>query len=254
MTLPPEGPGWGQAPPPPPPGPAPAPGSSDGYSVGDALSYGWAKFQSNLGPSILLGLLVIVVSVVLAVVGVVISSLLTTGPHVNDDYTVSEGSGFLVRWFAQGISTAISFLGSTIGSALVVRAGLDITEGKGLDVGDIFGRIPWAKVFILALIQSAILFVGFLLCILPGIVAAFLLYYATYFVIDRGLEPVDALKASFELVKSNVGSALVWAIVAAIVSVVGLCLCGVGALATLPIAAFGTAYTYKKLNGQPVAA
>jgi uncharacterized membrane protein len=152
------------------------------------------------------------------------------------------------------LSGAISWVVQTAIGALIVRAALDITEGRPLEFGSLFGRIPWGKVIVLSLIVGAIVFVGFILCFIPGIIAAFLLSYATYFLLDDNLEPVDAIKASFALVKNNVGSALVWAILAFFVGLVGLCFCGVGYLVTYPIALIGTAYTYKKLSGKPVAA
>ena len=63
----------------------------------------------------------------------------------------------------------------------------------------------------------------------------------------------NSIKASATFVWQNAGKALVWAIVAFIVTIVGFCIFCVGIIATIPIALIGTAYTYKKLTGQPVA-
>ena len=88
--------------------------------------------------------------------------------------------------------------------------------------------------------------------LLPGIVAGFLLSYTMYFVVDRDLEPMAAVKASFELTRNNLGNTLVWYIVGGIVAFAGFIACGVGALVSLPVVLLGTAYTYRTLTGGTV--
>lgn len=274
-TLPPEDPNGGTPPPPPPPptggygsygdasggaygAPPPPPPAGPGegpWSLGDALSYGWAKFQAYVGPSIILALLVVVVAVVFGGIGYAIRSGITSSPHFDSNGNYHGGSGFFVgTLLGNGITSALSFLAQTAVGAIVVRAALDVTQGQAPNVGEAINRVPWSKVIVLALIQAVAVFIGFLLCILPGIILSFLFYFATYYVIDRGMEPVDALKESVSLVTKNVGTALLWAIVGSIVAVAGVCACGVGFLVTFPLVTYGTAYTFKKLTGQTVAA
>ena len=259
-TPPPPPPGGGYGAPPPPPGGgygAPPTGSG-GYSVGDALSYGWKKFQENVGPILLLALILLAGSIVFGAIGYGIQSAITHGPEVkiNSDGTVtrSDGSGVFVSFIANGITSALNFLVSTVLGAIVIRGALDLTEGRSLDIGSIVSRLKFGPLIVLGLLNAVIVFVGFVLCIIPGLIAAFFLYFATYFLVDKDLAPVDAIKASFTMVKDNLGSALVWAIVAFVVTIIGFCLCIVGYLVTAPIAIIGTAYTYKKLTGQAVVA
>ncbi|MFT4287929.1 hypothetical protein [Nocardioides sp.] len=270
--TPPPAPDYGsQTPPPPPPPPgggygAPPPSGGygapptgpGGYSVGDALSYGWKKFQENLGPILLVSLILIVGTVVASLIGLFIQGAITPDPSVTvrEDGTVtsSAGGGVLITLISTGVSSALQFLASTVLGAIVIRGALDLTEGRSLDIGSIFSRLDFGGLIVLGLLNAVIVGIGFVLCVIPGIIAMFMLYYSTYFLIDKGLPPVESLKASFNMVKDNLGQALVWAIVALIVTYVGLCLCGVGILATAPIAIIGTAYTYKKLTGQAVAA
>jgi uncharacterized membrane protein len=256
---PPSGPdyGYGTPPPPggygtPPPGspygaPPPPPGggygvTGDDWSVGSALGYGWRKFTQNLGPILVLALIVWVGIIVFGILGAII------------DRSVSDGSGLWAQQLSSAITSLLSTFIQAILGAAVVRAALDLTEGRSIDVGSIFSRIPFGPVLILAILTAVIEAVGFLLCILPGLVALLFLYFSTYFLLDRNLSPVDAMKASVDLVRRNLGTALVWSIVAFVVTLVGVCLCFVGLLVTIPVATIGTAYTFKKLTGQPVAA
>lgn len=255
---PPSGPDYGapQPPPggygtPPPSGygaPPPPPGGSYGaaageWSVGNALSYGWAKFKENLGPIILLTVILLAASVVLSILGSVLDRAVF---GTNDDVSVTQSTRSV-------FSSLLGFIGQAFFGAMVVRAGLDITEGRAVEVGSIFRRINFGPVLILAILVAIIETIGFFLLIIPGLIAILFLYFATYFLLDQNLGPFDAIKASFNLVRRDLGKALVWAIVAFLVTVVGVCLCCVGLLVTVPIATIGTAYTYKKLTGQPVA-
>jgi uncharacterized membrane protein len=92
------------------------------------------------------------------------------------------------------------------------------------------------------------------LCILPGLAVALLTIFSVLFVIDRNLSPIDAIKASFELVKANlVPVLLTWLALAAIV-MVGAIVCGIGLIVAIPVAALLEVYAYRRLSGGEVAA
>jgi hypothetical protein len=253
---PPSAPNYGTPPPPPgygtpPPGPygAPPPPPGGGYgiagdewSVGNALSYGWRKFAQNVGPILLLALLVFVASVVLGLVGSLLDRAIFGAP---DPGSVQQTSSVF--------STLFGLVGQVVFSAVVIRGALDLTEGRELQIGSLFGRVNFGAMLLLAIVVAIIETIGILLFILPGLLAMLFLYFAAYFLLDRNLGPIDSVKASFNLVRRDLGKALVWTIVAFIVTVVGVCFCLVGLLVTIPVAIIGTAYTYKKLTGQPVA-
>ena len=260
---PPSGPDYGAPPPPsggygtPPPPPGgygtPPPGgpyegpyaaAGDQWSVGNALGYGWRKFTQNVGSILLFTLVLLLGSIVLGIVGSIIDRAVFGTP---DD-------GFFSQSTHTVFSSLLGFVGQAFFGAAVVRAALDLTEGRGLNIGDVFRRINFGTVVVLAVLVAIIETIGFILLVIPGLVAILFLYFATYFLLDRDLGPVDAIKASFGLVGHDLGKALVWAVVAFLVSIVGVCACFVGLLVTIPVATIGTAYTYKKLTGQPVAA
>lgn len=240
-------------PPPPPPGgygsPPPAGGYGYGgpagtppYSVGNAVSYGWQKFQANAGQIIIAGVVIFV-----AVAAFQVVSLIVRGAIIDYD------SGIFLQLFVSALSFFLYYVVQQIISAGVIRGSLGITQGRAFEFTEVFKTDKIGPVIVTSLISGAIVFVGFILCILPGIVASFMLYYALYFVIDRDMEPIDAIKASFDLVKNNVGEALLWAIVAFALTIAGAIACGVGLIVAIPVTIIGTAYTFKKLTGQEVA-
>ncbi|MDO9458271.1 hypothetical protein [Nocardioides sp.] len=248
--------GYGSPPPPPPGGYGGQPGTPP-YSVGNAVSYGWAKFQANAGQIIIAGLIALVAIVVFQVIAVVIRGIIVTGPECTGtgfDIECTDGSGFFVSVFASAISSFLFFVVYQIIGAGIIRGALGITEGRPFEFNELFKTDKLGPVVITSLISGAIVFVGTLLCFLPGIIASFMLSFALYFVIDKDMSPIEAITASFNLVKDNVGTALLWAIVAFAVTLVGFIACGVGAIVSIPVAFIGTAYTYKLLTGQQVAA
>ncbi|WP_148611341.1 hypothetical protein [Nocardioides rubriscoriae] len=258
-------------PPPPPPGgygshpPPPGgygyggqPAGTPQYNVGNAVSYGWAKFQANAGQIIIAGLIAFVGIALFQVISLVIRGILVQGPECtttsNFEVTCTDGTGFFVSIFASAIGSFLFFFVYQVIGAGIIRGSLAITEGRPFEYTELFKTDKIGPVIITSLITGAIVFIGTLLCFLPGIIASFLLSYSLYFVIDKDLSPVDAIKASVDLVTKNLGTALVWAIVAFAITLVGAILCGVGLIVAIPVSIIGTAYTYKLLTGQQVAA
>jgi hypothetical protein len=235
-------PSYGGTPPPPPtyggpsdtpPPPPPAPPGSGGYSVGNAFSYGWAKFTQNLGQILLAVIVLVVVLIAIQAVGYVI------------------GGGIIIQW----IFSLASWVVSMIIGAGIVRGALDITEGKALDPKTLLSPHKLGEVIVASVLTGVATFIGLILCIIPGLLVMFFTSYTLYFLMDReDVGAIDAIKASFEFTKSHAGDVIVWFLLSLLTYIVGFCLCGVGLIAAIPVIILGTAYTYKTLNNEPVAA
>ncbi|MFN8017802.1 MAG: hypothetical protein U0P45_06735 [Acidimicrobiales bacterium] len=256
-----QGPGWWQAsdgkwyPPEQAPGAAPQPGAPQpgygapqpgygapqpgmagpgGVGVGDALGYGWKKFQEHVGT--------IIVAVIIYVVAVGVFSFI--GNIVQSQINSIFGSL---------IFTIIQLVVSSALSIIIIRFSLAIVDGKPLNNETLFSTDNLVPFIIASVLFSIAVTIGLILCVIPGIVIAFLGWYFGFFLVDKGLEPVEAIKASIDFTKDNVGTLLVWAIVAFIVTAIGYALCCVGALVAVPVVYLGTAFLYRRLQGQPVA-
>jgi len=220
-----QGPGWWQAsdgkwyPPEQAPGATPtgqpAGGGGGGVAVGDIVGYGWKKFQEYLGQIIVAVLIYVGVIAVFSILGNIISS------------SIDSIIGSLLFSFVQIlVSSAISIV--------LIRAVLMVVDGKQIDTAALFSADNLGPYIIGAILVSLGTLVGLILCVIPGIIFAFLTYLWGFFLVDKNMEPVDAIKASIDLVKNNVGTVLVWAIVAAILSFVGFILFCVGYLVAPP--------------------
>ena len=235
----------GETPPPPPP-PPPAPGgSAEGFSATDAIGWGWRKFTENVGP-ILLGVLIVFVVTVVANILAGIASGGGGSPFGPDAMEFSV-AGFLANIVATAVSVVLS--------AVFARAALDVVDGRPFDFMGAFGRLNFVNVLIAALLVSVIVTIGFILLIIPGLVALFLTYFTTLFVVDDDAEsPVKAVGDSVKLISSNVGDSLLLALLSILVLIAGAIALLVGLIVAYPVTALAAAYAYRSFRGQPVAA
>jgi uncharacterized membrane protein len=74
-----------------------------------------------------------------------------------------------------------------------------------------------------------------------------------FYVVDKNLPAVEAVKASVSLTTSRLGDTVLFYVLGIICLVVGAILCLVGLLAAVPVVLAGAAYTYRVLNDEPVA-
>jgi uncharacterized membrane protein len=221
-----------------PPPPPPVPPSSGGQppvgptgpDAGAALSYGWEKFKDNAG--VLIG--VILIPVVLQLVLQLI------------------GFGVIRGWFGYvvfGILSAIVSLGGSIG---IYNAALMITAGETPDIGKAFTTDRWGEWLVFALVYGLFVGIGALFCGIGALVVLAFLGLAPYYFLDQRMSLGDALNASLDSTRRISGLPLAIALTA-LVGFLGIVVCYIGALVTMPIAYVGVGLLYRRATNQPVA-
>ncbi|MDQ0373455.1 hypothetical protein [Cellulomonas humilata] len=251
-------PAYGQAPPgayPPPAGGYGAP-MIQPSPVGEAFSYGWKKFTQSGGLFIGAALVwFVIAAIVLTIVGAIFGgfgALLSTGN--GDGPGPGLQVGFSFGWFV--FSAAAAILGYLIQAAFI-RAALDVTEGRQLSFGDFFKFVEPGPVILTALILaliSAVLGIFPIIGPLASLVVNFLLIFVFWFVIDKHLQPVDALKASYALVTRNLSTTVLFYLLSIAIYFAGAILCGIGLFVAVPVVLLSTAFLFKRLLGDPIAA
>ncbi|TWG92690.1 putative membrane protein [Nocardioides sp. J9] len=258
----PPGGGYGGPPPAGPPGGGfGGPGQAQPWDVGSAVSYGWSKFQQNMGQMILAALAIFVGAVVIYAIAF-FAIIIPAGDsdyscrfNSAGEYVCSGDSGGLgiIGLIVLALLYVVFFIYAQVIGAGLIREALAVTEGRPFTTAGVFKFQNIGNVIVTSLLVGVGTFIGTILCVLPGIIFAFMTMFSLFFVVDKNLSPVDAIKASIDLVKNNVGSTIIWYLVAYVIALVGAVLCGIGLLVAIPVILVGTAYTYKKLSGQPVA-
>ncbi|MEZ0353150.1 hypothetical protein [Mycobacterium sp. pR1184] len=284
---PPPPPGYGQppagygAPPPPPPGyAAPPPGygappggypppsglggygdqASPQFDVTQAFKWAWGKFQQNIATLVVPVLIYVAVITIFALIAALLPMVF--GESTSTTYTDSYGettSGVDIAYGPASIAVMVVGYVLLFIAAIYMHAGvttgcLDIADGKPVTIGTFFKPRNIGAVFVVALLIGLGTVVGSILCIIPGVIFAFVTLFAIPFVVDRSLSPTEAIKASIATTRANLVPALLSWLVQYAVVLVGELLCGVGMIAAIPVAALIQVYTYRKLSGGQVVA
>lgn len=98
---------------------------------------------------------------------------------------------------------------------------------------------------------SSLTALGTVLCVVPGVAVALYGYYFGWFVLDEGLGPLQAIRASASMVAGNFAAALEVAMIGSLVLFVGGVLACVGLFVALPLAAYSAGYSYLRLRPDP---
>jgi uncharacterized membrane protein len=181
---------------------------------------------------------------------------------VDGDYGASFTAG--LDTVGTLVLSIVSFVFGIFVQAAFLSGGLDLADGRPVTVSSFFkprnfGTVVLAGALlsvISAVLQLPSLLPSFLFALLSFVAIAIFTFFALFtiaFATDRGLAPIDALKASVSTVRAHIGETLLSFLVQALLVVVGFAACGVGILATGPIALLIQVYTYRRLSGGPIA-
>ena len=136
----------------------------------------------------------------------------------------------------------------------IARASLAITDGRSFTTNDFFTGDQFGNVVVTALLLGLAAGIGFVLCYIPGIIVLFLTQFSMFFVVDKRLQPIEAIRASIKLVTDNLGVVLLFYLLSAVVYIVGFCLVCVGLFVAVPVIIIAQAFLYRRLQNEPVAA
>lgn len=219
------------------------------FSAGAAVSYGWDKFTKNVGPLLIAMLVFLIIGGVLYFIQ---SLLRPDTPGSNGFGLVSTGNVWAS--LLSLIVGVIIFVWNYITEAALARAGLAVTEGRPVVLGELLTTDKLVRIILGGIVLAVLTVVGLILCVLPGLLVIFFGSFYMYFILDQDLTAWKSIEASFNFVKSHFGELLLLLILTWLITFVGLLLCGVGLLVAIPVVAIAKAYAYKRLTGQPVAA
>ncbi len=209
-----------------------SPGSS--YRVGESISYGWAAYLKNIGPMVLITLVIIAIQ---ALVSLLTSSLIESN-DTNIGFVIAQ----LIVWVV-GIVLAMG----------LIRASIAVTEGRTPTVSMLFETAGFGNYLVAAVLFGIAVFVGFILFIIPGIIVAVIFMFHGYTIVQNpNTSPIDALKRSAEITKGYRWPLFGLGILLVLINIVGLILCFIGLLFTYGITAIAIAHAYKRLSGQAI--
>ena len=201
---------------------------SYGFSIGEALGFGWATFRDRVGT--LIGL-------------IVVSAIIVMIPQSLEQGAFQREAAALGVIFG-----VIAFLVQSVVSLGWTRITLKLHDGESVEMSDLVEAYPLIWKYIGASILAGIAIgIGFMLLFLPGVFLAIRLGFFPYAIVDGGLGPVAALQKSWDLTRGSFWHLLALGIAFFVVNMIGAIALLIGLLVTIPVTAIAMAYVYRRL-------
>lgn len=197
-----------------------APGTDLASDLGAALRFAGNALLRNPAAYLVSGLIYFLAIIVISVIAVVSTFVVLLARADQWIHLDAPPVGEFVLAYA--VMLGVLLLAAPISllwESGAGRAAEIVREGGRPTVGQ--AMVGPMRIILTALLVAAMVLVGSLLFILPGMVLSVMLFYAIP-AAARGASPVDAVKQSFRLVKENLATTLVaWLVMSVIGSFAG---------------------------------
>ncbi|HYZ86751.1 MAG TPA: hypothetical protein VE621_20215 [Bryobacteraceae bacterium] len=117
-------------------------------------------------------------------------------------------------------------------------------------MGDLFrGFNYFVPTLVASIVITVLVSLGFLVCIIPGLVLAAMYMFTYLFIVDKRMDFWPAMQASAAVVKQDYLGFTLFLFLLALLQFVGVLACLVGVLVTLPIMYGAITVAYAELVG-----
>ena len=138
---------------------------------------------------------------------------------------------------------------SLIVSLGVIKVSLQVSAGKKVEFSDLFSTLPYVlRYFVLSILMTLIILLGFIVFILPGIYLAVRLSYVPYYLLDKNTTVMETLRGSWAITKGRFWKIFVFGILNGLVMLLGLLALGIGILVSAPVTMVAQAAFYRQLT------
>lgn len=179
--------------------------------------------------------------------------------HAQTGKWMSEGWAVVQSELAMFILVALLFLVVSGAVPLILQGpmivGMHIVcwrklMGGRVDLNDLFKGFNYFVPSLAAVVVVAIFAtIGFLLCIIPGLVVLAMYKFTYLFIADKKMDFWAAMQASHSIVKQDYFGFTMFLVAMGLLNLLGLLLCVVGLLVTLPITYLAITAAYRDIVG-----
>ncbi len=203
-------------------------------SLGGSFSYGWKViFQKSFLPLL---------------IAVILCGLLD-GPAAGANWKTDGGNfslPFLLMFPVILIGLAYSILFKPVIDYGEQYMFLKAVRGEDVEIKLLIEgfRTKYLNIILANLIVFALIMIGFIMLIIPGIIIACRLAFVSYLIMDKDLEPIKAIEKSWQMTKGHGWTIFFMAIVSFFLVIAGIIVFIFGVLISLMLihAAFATLY------------
>ncbi len=231
-----------QPPPPMPPhGGAPAgpPGATQYWEIGEVYSRAWELFKPNwvtLVFTIFLG------SFVGQLPGVVVNFIKQSAQLAPDDPAAIS---------LTGVGTLIGVLIGQFFQVGYIRIWVGAARGGTPQFGEMFqGGSRFLPLLGGSLLVGLAVVAGYIALIVPGIIVGLGLCLTQFYIVDQGLSPIDAIKASWRDTSGQKGKLFLFFLVGGALMIAGYLACCVGVLVAIPVFSLAFTIVYLRISGR----
>jgi DNA-directed RNA polymerase subunit RPC12/RpoP len=218
--------------------------------AGEIISTSWAIYKSQMG--MLIGAVVLVAVLVMAAnyLPAILGLLVEIGMQNNRMGRGGIGVGQIIQ-FAFFPLIWIFQIYMTTGQTILF---LKIARGQPTEIGDIFrGGHYLVRSVGVSLLFGLIAGIGFILLIVPGLIAMLMFWPFIYVLVDSDLPGVGCLWRAREITRNTWGAILLIWLTSFGLNLLGVLACCVGVLFTAPLSMLLFAVAYCRMTGQSTA-
>lgn len=201
--------------------------SEQKFKMGEAVRFGWDTMKENIGFFIAL---------------LIIAFLIKTVPGAIAQYA---GAEFPIIYY---ILLLTGWLLGFIVDMGLIKISLQFCDNIKGKLDDLLSSFDILLPFIAAsILYGLIIFGGTLLFIVPGIIWGIKFSLYPYFIVEKRLGPIEALKASSRATMGAKWDLLLFWMLLGLINVAGFAVLVVGLFATIPTSIVAFAYVYRRL-------
>jgi uncharacterized membrane protein len=203
------------------------------FSPGSAIRYGWETFKRR--PWFFVGA-TFVIAILYMVAGAITSGIDSILGGTPEEPTIA---GSIVN-YALGVLISM-------GVTAFYLAAHDNPEAAELSM--LWHPQPFWTFLGTSILTTLAVVIGFVLLIVPGIIAMLFFMFSTLLVIDRGLGPIEAMKESMRITAGNRWPLLGLLCLLLLILLAGALALVVGLLVAMPVATLAFVHAYRVLSG-----
>lgn len=197
------------------------------FSIGEALRFGWTIVKKNFG-------FFLAICVTFVLISFVPQNIAN---RVSEDFPALSIIFIIISW----VVDCVLWMS-------MVRISLKFYDDKKADWEDFPACFPlFFKYIIGEILYTLIVFGGMFLLIVPGIYWGIKFQFFRWFIIDKGLSPIEALSASAEITRGKILELFAFNLVMMLIVFLGVLALLVGLVIAFPLMMVATAFVYRKL-------
>jgi uncharacterized membrane protein len=200
-----------------------------GFSITEAIRFGWDILKGNTG--FFIGLLIV-------------AFLIQTLPRIIGDFVIKDFPLIsIILYLASSVLNIVVQLG-------LLKISLKFCDGIKGEFDDLLSTFNLLISYSAAsILYGLIVLGGLILFIVPGIIWGIKFSLYPYFIVDKGIGPVEAIKASGRATEGEKLNLFVFGIVLGLINFAGALFILIGLFITIPISMVAYAHVYRALAG-----